>query len=286
MKRLWQVLTVLVLLQVTCLALADEPLTSSKPTVIALAPHIVEILYEIGAGEQIIGTTDFADYPEQAKEIPVIGNYLGLQIERIIELQPSVIIAWKGGNSNTDLNKLTSLGFNVIYSQPLELADVPKDMRLFGKHTHNAEQAERIASAFEQRLAAMRYKYKTLPIQKAFYESWHQPLSTVAKGSWSHNLLGVCNIENVFADAANPYPQVSIEQLLDKDIQIIIQPYSHSLHSPHSSNKQGKYSGYDWAKWPTIPAVKHHRIIQPNADKLHRMSSRVLDELELLCESM
>ena len=48
----------------------------SKPTIIALAPHIVEMLYDVGAGEQIIGTTSFADYPEQAKKIPRIGNYV------------------------------------------------------------------------------------------------------------------------------------------------------------------------------------------------------------------
>ena len=50
--------------------------TKHKPSIIALSPHIVEMLYDIGAGEQIIGTTAFADYPEQAKNIPIIGNYL------------------------------------------------------------------------------------------------------------------------------------------------------------------------------------------------------------------
>ena len=60
----------------------EVPVNAKKPTIIALAPHIVEMLYDIGAGDQIIGTTDFADYPEQAKAIPRIGNYAKLQIEK------------------------------------------------------------------------------------------------------------------------------------------------------------------------------------------------------------
>ena len=90
----------------------------SKPSIIALAPHIVEMLYDVGAGEQIIGTTSFADYPEQAKKIPRIGNYVRLQLERVIELQPDLIIAWKSGNPSDDLALLEQLGFNIMYSQP------------------------------------------------------------------------------------------------------------------------------------------------------------------------
>ena len=99
-------------------------LEESKPTIIALAPHIVEMLYDVGAGGQIIGTTAFADYPEQAKKIPRIGNYVRLQLERVIELQPDLIIAWKSGNPSDDLARLEQLGFNIVYSQPHTFEDI------------------------------------------------------------------------------------------------------------------------------------------------------------------
>ncbi|UAA37755.1 cobalamin-binding protein [Paraneptunicella aestuarii] len=277
--RYWQSILLACCLCILSAHAADKELFRKeqveKPTIIALAPHIVEVLFEVGAGEQIIAATEYSDYPEQAKDIPVIGNYLGLQIERIIELNPDLIIAWQGGNPATDLDKLKKLGFEILYSFPLELTDVPKEMRLYGAKTHNAESAERVASAFEQRLSAMKKQYQDQKWQTAFYEIWHQPLTTVAKPGWAHNLLETCHIRNAFADAGNPYPQVNIEQVLEENIELIIQPVSIS---------QGQTSGYQWSQWPDIPAVKNHRIIQPDSDKLHRMSSRVLDELQWLCE--
>ena len=119
----WLVFLLLVHLSVQADEQANEPTSLTgdkhiKPRIIALAPHIVEILYDIGAGDQIIGTTDFADYPEQAKLIPRIGNHAKLQIERVIALQPDLIIAWRSGNPSDDLNRLSQLGFTIVYSEP------------------------------------------------------------------------------------------------------------------------------------------------------------------------
>lgn len=249
----------------------------SKPKVIALAPHIVELLFEMGAGGQIIGTTEFADFPAAAKNIPVVGNYAGLQVERILGMQPDIIIAWKTGNPAAQLSRLEKLGLKVIYSHPLQLSDIPKEIRLFGQHTSNQNQAENVASQFEQRLAAIQAQIKNAKPLRVFYEMWPNPLTTVAQGSWNHNLLAVCGVENVFADASSPFPQVNIEQILTRKVEAIVQPLSKS---------DAKNGGYDWRKWQVIPAVQNKRIIRPNADKLHRMSSRVLDELQWLCRQL
>jgi vitamin B12 transport system substrate-binding protein len=80
----------------------DSDDTLQKLRIIALAPHIVESLYAIGAGDQIIGTTTHADYPKSAEDILRVGNYARLQIEKIIQLKPDVIIAWKTGNPTDD----------------------------------------------------------------------------------------------------------------------------------------------------------------------------------------
>ena len=84
-----------------------------KQRIIALAPHIVESLYAIGAGEQIIGTTAHADYPKAAEDILRVGNYARLQIEKIIQLKPDVIIAWKTGNPSDDLARLEKYDLKV-----------------------------------------------------------------------------------------------------------------------------------------------------------------------------
>ncbi|MCY7295472.1 cobalamin-binding protein [Alteromonas sp. a30] len=260
--------------------------THNKPKIVALAPHIVELLFEMGAGEQIIGTSDFADFPEAAKSIPIVGNYLGVNVEQILALQPDVVIAWRSENGSAQLKQLADLGVRVIYSNPTSLNAIPAEIRTFGKLSERSEAAEAVAQHFEQSLATMKAKYAKLNAMKqqeadagvrVFYELWPQPLTTVAKGSWNQALLSVCQVNNVFYDAIAPYPQVNIEQVIQRNVDVIIQP---------ASQKGDGQPKFNWQAWPIIPAVKHHRILKPDADKLHRMTSRVLPELDKLCEAI
>lgn len=248
-----------------------------KPRIIALSPHIVEMLYSIGAGEQIIATTEFSDYPIAAKKIPRIGNYLRLQIERIVELKPDYIIAWQGGSPNDDLTRLKKLGFNIIYSSPKSFADIALDLQTFGKISGHQQAANKLALTFLRRLKNIKAKYQNKPLINTFYELWSTPLTTIAKGSWPQQHLDICHAANVFYDTASPYPIVGIEQVISKNIQLMIVPLS-----TNQTNKQG----YNWQKWPLINAVKNKQFIYPNSDKMHRMTLRALDELEYLCEEI
>jgi len=248
--------------------------TADKPTIIALAPHVVEMLYDIGAGDQIIGTTSFADYPEQAKNIPIIGSYLRLQIEKVITLKPDYIIAWKSGNPSDDLSRLKQLGFKVIYSQPNSFEDIAKEMREFGTLTGHTAQAEIKSKKLLNDLEKIKKQYKNKTPVTVFYELWSRPLTTVAKGSWPQQFLNVCQVKNPFEQADAAYPQINIEKVLLTPVQVIIQPLSVN---------QTDREGFNWQDWPVIPAVANKHIIQPNADAMHRMTMRSLDELKKLC---
>lgn len=262
------------LLLISSSAYGELSQNKSKPTIIALAPHIVEMLFDVGAGDQIIGTTAFADYPEQAKKIPRIGNYVRLQLERVIELQPDLIIAWKSGNPSDDLARLEQLGFNIIYSQPNTFEDIANEVRHFAKITGHSEQGERVAQKFEQELAKITNIYQDKPEITGFYELWSRPLTTVAKGSWPQQFLNVCKVNNPFKQVITPYPQISIEQVLPASVQLIIQPVSVN---------QKEREGFNWQDWQIIPAVANKQIIQPDADAMHRMTLRSLTALKDLC---
>tara|TARA_R110000737_G_scaffold5329_5_gene17525 strand:+ start:151 stop:1044 length:894 start_codon:yes stop_codon:yes gene_type:complete len=252
-------------------AVIDAP----KPRIIALAPHIVEMLFDIGAGEQIIATTAHADYPLAAQKIPNIGSSLRIQLERVIELQPDLIIAWKSGNPSDDLARIKQLGFNVVYSQPNSFDDVAKELRLFGQLSGHSEQAEAVASKFLSDLASIKKQYGQKKPLTGFYEVWSRPLTTIAKGSWPQQFLDICRIQNPFHQAQAQYPQVNIEQILQSNIELIIQPLSEN---------QTDKEGYTWDKWPIIPAVKHKQIIILDADVVHRMTTRSLHALNNLCQ--
>ncbi len=248
---------------------------TSKPRIIALAPHIVEMLFDVGAGEQIIATTEHADYPEDAKTIPRIGSSLRIQLERVIELQPDLIIAWKSGNPSDDLARIKQLGFNVVYSQPYTFDDVAKELRLFGELSGHKQQGIDVATKFLNDLSIIKEQYQQKPTLLGFYEVWSRPITTIAKGSWPQQFLDICSISNPFYLADAKYPQVNIEQILQTNVDIIIQPLSEN---------QVDREGYPWEKWPIIPAVKHQQIIKLDADVVHRMTTRSLNALTDLCE--
>lgn len=257
------------------LSYADEN-SEIKPAkrVIALAPHIVEMLYEFGAGDIIVGASEHADYPNKAKDIPRVGNYARLNIEQILALAPDLIIAWKTGSPSDDLARLETLGLNIVYSQPKALEDVAKEIQYFAQLTGFQVSGKRVSDKFLQKLADIRAQYQTKKPVSIFYELWPHPLTTTANKGWSQQQLTVCQVENPFVNSATDYPQINVEDVVLAAPEVIIQPSSHSISAPAPMN---------WQQWPAITAVKNNAFIKPNADKLHRMTSRSLEELASLC---
>jgi len=249
----------------------------SAKRIIVLAPHVVEMLFEVGAMDRVVGTTEHSDYPEAALKIPRIGNYARLSIEEILAADPDLIIAWKTGNPPDDLARLKKLGLNIIYSDPHALEDVAKEIAYFSTYVDKAEEGNKISQVFLKRLAELKSTYKDKKAITVFFELWPQPLTTTARKSWSQQQLNVCQVDNPFIDSDADYPQVNIEKVVLSNPQVIIQPSSHGVNAPTSIN---------WLQWPELPAVKNKAFVKPNADKLHRMTSRTLDELETLCQSI
>lgn len=250
---------------------------SDRQRIIALSPHIVELLFAIGAGNQIIATSEFSNYPDQAKNIPRIGNYAQLQLERIVALNPDIVIAWRAGNPSPDLEKLEQLGLTIVDSSPRKLDDVASELIALGQLTGHEQNANSIADAYLTKLSKLRTHYQSKRKVRVFYELWSRPLTTVANQAWLQQQLHVCRAENPFSQLVGDYPQVGLEQVLASQPDIVIQP-----KSPTNRN----IDALDWQLWSDIPAVKNDLIIRPDADRLHRMTPRMLDALADLCQEI
>nr|WP_268820420.1 cobalamin-binding protein [Paraglaciecola sp. G1-23] len=248
-----------------------------KLRLIALAPHIVESLYEIGAGEQIIGTSEHADFPAAAKDILRVGNYASLQIEKILQLKPDIILAWQTGNPMSDIARLEKYNFKVIYSKPVRLEDVATELTMLGELTGRQLQAKKAGDKYLSRLNNLRDQYAGQSSISLFYELWSRPLRTVAGQAWPQQQIELCGAENPFKNAQDDYPSIGLEQVVANMPQAIIQPSQHGSENPDSIN---------WRQWQSIPAAKHDFIFSLNADKVHRMTSRMLDEVQVMCEQI
>lgn len=253
----------------------DSVLAQPAKRIIALSPHAVEMLYAIGAGDTIVAATDYADYPEAAKNIPRIGGYYGIQMERVMELNPDLIVVWDSGNKAEDINQLRTLGFNLYGSDPKTLEGVAKELEELGQLTGHVEEASKAAAAYRAELIRLRVENAKKSEPKVFYQLWSTPLMTVSKNSWIQQIISVCHGQNVFYDAASDYPQVSLENVLLTLPEVILQ-----------SEEEGNVKGVDWRQWPEIPAVKKQHIYQLNADLLHRATPRALLGVQALCDAL
>ncbi|QGS51274.1 ABC transporter substrate-binding protein [Shewanella putrefaciens] len=254
---------------------STDVLAQPAKRIIALSPHAVEMLYAIGAGDTIVAATDYADYPEAAKKIPRIGGYYGIQMERVMELNPDLIVVWDSGNKAEDINQLRTLGFNLYGSDPKTLEGVAKELEELGQLTGHVEEASKAAAAYRAELIRLRVENAKKSEPKVFYQLWSTPLMTVSKNSWIQEIMSVCHGQNVFYDADSDYPQVSLENVLLTLPDVILQ-----------SEEEGNVKGVDWRQWPEIPAVKNQHIYQLNADLLHRATPRALLGVQALCDAL
>ncbi|WP_371185888.1 cobalamin-binding protein [Thalassotalea maritima] len=250
--------------------------------IIALAPHVVEQLHDIGAYSLLVATVEHADHPSKAKQLPRVGNYAKLNIEKILLLQPDLVIAWHSQGLANDLQTLSEYGINVVYSNPRTLSDISKELRWLGELTGYQQQANVRANAFDAKLEQIKKRYQHKPPIRVFYELWPQPLTTIAGNAWSQQQLTICGAENPFAQLDSDYPQISLENVVKANPQVIIQP----LSSGQNVNSQTLSNQTDWQPFAVIDAVRHQQIVRPNSDRLHRMSVRLLDELALLCQQL
>ena len=125
-------------------------ITLDRPAkrIIALAPHIVENVFTAGAGDQLIGVVTYSDYPEQAKSLPIVGGYTKVNLEKVIELNPDLIITWQSNNSDEIVAQIKQLGFAVYVDQPKALEDVAKSIRDIGLLSGHSKQANAAADDY------------------------------------------------------------------------------------------------------------------------------------------
>jgi len=248
----------------------------SKPInrIIALSPHSVEMLFVLGAGDRIIATTKFSNYPPKAEDIPRIGGYNGIQIEKILALKSDLIIAWMDGNKIEDIEKMEKLGLNVYRSKTRSLDNIANELILFGEMIGLEDSGQQAANAFNARLKKIRTKNENKSPVRYFYQLWDEPLRAMAAGSWINAVMSACGGKNVFNNPALDYPEISIENVLIAAPEVFVIPSHHGTYT----------GGVDkWKKWPEIPAIANDQIYFIDGDLLHRFSTRILDGMEQVC---
>lgn len=197
-------------------------LKTAATRIVSLAPHITELLFEAGAGRKIVGVVQYSDYPPAATRIKQIGGYTKLDLEAIIVLQPDLVVAWKGGNNKTQLEKLRKFGLTIYYNEPRKIIDIATSLEKLGRLAGTSHVAKEAAQAFRNKYQQLKQTYQHRSAVRGFYQVWNQPLITVNGKHLISDVLRLCGVQNVFADLPLIAPRISVEAVLEQDPQMII----------------------------------------------------------------
>lgn len=248
-------------------------ISTSSLKIVSLAPHLTEWAFSLGLGDNLVGVSDYSDFPEKAKTIRRIADFQGADIAAIVALEPDLVLAWDGGNKPQDIQKLTSMGIAVFTSKVEELEDIARELNKLGKLTGTSERATALTDWFIEELNDLKTTYASAPPALVFYYSWTSPLMSIGPNAWPNKLLNVCGAQTVFHDSPVDYPQVSLKDVLMRQPQALVAA---------SKNTHQDLEVF----WDTHRHFLDAPLLVVNPDVTSRFSLRLVNELKSLCEGI
>jgi iron complex transport system substrate-binding protein len=253
-------------------------LTLAAPAqrIVSLAPDLTELAYDAGAGKQMVGADSYSNYPAPAKQLPRIGDAFRVDLERLVALKPDLILAWQGGTPASVIERLRSLGLNVLVIGFGQVPDVAKNLELIGQITGHAAEAHAAAQQFLDGLDSLRTQYKGRAPVRVFYEISSMPLYTVGGRQIISRMIEFCGGRNIFSDLKELAAPVSLESVLARDPQAIVT----------GSDAGAAARLKEWQRWPQISAVRTDSLFTISSDLLARATPRILQGGEQLCADL
>jgi iron complex transport system substrate-binding protein len=249
--------------------------------IVSLAPACTEVLFAVGAGEQVVGVTSFANYPPEATRIPQVGGLTRetVSLERILELRPDVIFA--AGTLQYDLIRdLTELGIAVVAFEPQDIGGILDNVRLAGEVTANSDRAAGLIAEIASQVDAVTRRVAQLSLEErptVFYEVWHRPLRTAGPASYLGQLVELAGGRNIFEDLSEAYPLVSEEAVVERNPRVILAPRTPSADEAEFRRRPG---------WQSITAIRDGRIHFLDEDLVSRPGPRVVLGLRAIAAAL
>jgi iron complex transport system substrate-binding protein len=247
-----------------------------KPArIISLAPNITEIIFALNREKLLKGVTQHCDFPVEAKKLPRIGSYVGLDLEKIVSLKPDLCIAIKDGNPKNVIDRLESFGIPVYAVDPRNLDSVMETIGSIGTLLGAGERADILVNNMRSRIRHVQNLVATTSYRPGvFFQIGAAPVVSVGTRTYIHELITLAGGVNMTA-GETPYPRFGREQLIALSPEIVI--ITTMTRSDAFENELA-----EWKKWPQIKAVRDRRIYMADSDLFDRPSPRLVDGLEVL----
>lgn len=247
-------------------ALGREVTVPDHPQrIVSLVPSITEVLFAIGAGDLLVGVTQFSNYPEPARKLPQVGSYAAPSLEAIAARQPDLVITAADMSDPGLLSRLAELGVPAYVSYPHSIATTITAIHQLGTLVDRQAEADAVAEQLQRTVASVTAATAGLPKPRVLLSVEIQPLTVAGPRTLADDLIRAAGGINVVPPGPGRYPTWGIEAVLAADPDII-------LVSPHPDQPD---PATFFAAWPELKAVRTGKVLTVEPDWLHRPGPRL-----------
>lgn len=244
--------------------------------IVSLIPSATETIVALGAAERLVARTSFDVDPALA-HLPSVGDGLTPSLELLTTLEPDLVVAWPDNASRTVIGRLESFGVRIYSPQVQSLVDLRQAIEELGGILHLEQAADSLIAVIDADLRAVRTAVAGLEKPDVFYVIWYDPPTTTGSGTYIDQLIEIAGGRNIFADAPGLWPQVSMEEVVRRQPDIVL--ISQTEDSPIDVGDLASSVG-----WRELRAVREERVIQVEADLYNRPGPRVAEAARRLVE--
>lgn len=236
--------------------------------IISTAPSITETLFALGLGDRVVGVTTYCNYPEAAKSRAKIGTYIQPSFETILSLKPDLVIVVK--NPVRLAEKLSRMGLRVLELDAETLPGIAKSIERIGEAAGVPDRARKLNQSMKQELAAIERRTKSLPRRSMMFLVSRTPgrleaLMAVGQASYLNELIRIAGGENIFGNTASSYPKVSLEEVLARNPDVIID--MGEMADTVAVTEQQKRNVVDlWKRQSSLKAVRNSHVYAVASD--------------------
>jgi iron complex transport system substrate-binding protein len=234
--------------------------------IISVAPSNTEIIYRLGAEEDLVATTSLCDHPSGARELPSVGGWTdGIQVEKIVELQPDLILA-SDDLQDDIVEELEEQSLNVLQVKPHNLEEVYDSIVQIGELLDRAEEAEELVGEMKSSISGIDLQGKRI-----YCEEWMEP--PMVSGNWIPGLIETANGE-YFIDEGERSREFDLEKLKEFDPEYIF------LNVCGAGENIDKSEILNRENWKELTAVKEENVFVIDDALLNRPGPRLVDGLK------
>jgi cobalamin transport system substrate-binding protein len=240
---------------------------------VSLAPSVTEALFAIGAGAEVVGDSQYCDYPPAARKLPKIGTFLTPNIEAIAALRPSLVIGLETSSDLREIRAIEAMGISTLMVSDQSIGAIEESVVEIGARIGRKKQAKQLADSIHAEIERVREKLRATQPVRVLMIVGHQPMVAVGPGTYLDEVLKTANARNIADASQESWPRLSMEYIIASRPQVILDGEMGT-----DPNTPATF----WARYTTVPAVRNHRVYGYPDDPVLHPGPRVGETLAML----